>query len=524
MDIEEIVKKLSERDLRVLLALSEGPTTVEKIAQRTGYDEGPVHRSLYWLERRGLVKCGKDSETVYVLGPEGKSYAKKGLPELRILETALERGGSVELAELAREIPRDVLGPALGWAKRKGYVRIKADENGERVVEALVEEEPNDLHQRVLETLSELGEATAREVAEALGEDEETVEKALRELSGRGEILDVKDKEIVMAELTETGRKALPYAEEVLQKDWITAVTPEVLKSGEWKEKDFKPYDVKAPVAPRYPGKKHPLKEVIDEIRRIFLEMGFVEVEGPLVESSFWNFDALFQPQDHAAREMQDTFYLEEPDVARLPPDEVVDEVKAVHEDGGDTGSRGWGYDWSESVARKTVLRTHTTAVSVRKLYEEEGPPVKAFSVGRVYRRETIDYKHLPEFHQCEGIILAEDVSFRELLGVLEEFYRRMGFEEVRFRPAYFPYTVLSVEPEVYFEEKGDWVELGGAGIFRPEVLRPLGFDENVTCLAWGLGVERLTMLKLGIDDIRELYMSDLKTLLDVPSVRTRAR
>ncbi len=524
MDVKDVVERLSDRDLKVLLALEEGPATVEELAERTGYEEGPVSRSLYWLEERGLVTREKDSETVYVLGSEGREYVREGLPELRVLETTLNKGGTVKLAELAKELPKDVLGPALGWAKRKGYVRITTDEDGERIVEAVSDEVPEDIHQRVLEALADLGKATPDEIADALGEDEEVVEKALRDLSGRGDIIDVREREVVRAELTDVGEEAVEHAKEVLKREWITALTPEVLKTGEWRKKVFKPYDVRAPVAPRFPGKRHPLKEVIDEIRRIFLEMGFVEIEGPLVESSFWNFDALFQPQDHAAREMQDTFYLDEPDTADLPPDDVVDEVKAVHEDGGGTGSKGWGYEWKESIARKTVLRTHTTAVSVRKLYEEEGPPVKAFSVGRVYRRETIDYKHLPEFHQCEGIILAEDVSFRELLGILEEFYRRMGFEEVRFRPAYFPYTVMSVEPEVYFEEKGDWVELGGAGIFRPEVLRPLGFDENVTCLAWGLGVERLTMLKLGIDDIRELYMSDIKTLLEIPSVRTRSR
>jgi len=522
---KELAERLSERDLRILLELRErGRATPEELARELGYDEGPVMRSLYWLEERGLIESEERRERVYELGEEGREYAEKGLPELRVARVLVEAGGELGLEEALERagVPGRLAGPTLGWLRRKGLAEIKREDGETRLVfvgeEEAIEE---DLDQRVLEALSE-GPASVEEVASRLGEDEEKVREALERLSERGDVVEEREVRSRVVRLTDLGREVAEWAEEVLERDWITELKPEHLREGTWREKEFKPYDVKAPTRPTYPGKRHPLREVIEEIRRVFLEMGFREVSGPLVESSFWNFDALFQPQDHAAREMQDTFYLEEPSEAELPDGEVVERVKSVHEDGGDVGSRGWGYEWDEEVARKPVLRTHTTAVSVRRLYEAEGPPLKLFSIGRVYRRETVDYKHLPEFHQCEGIVLAEDVSFRELLGVLEEFYRRMGFEEVRFRPAYFPYTVLSVEPEVYFEEKGDWVELGGAGIFRQEVLRPLGFGEDVVCLAWGLGVERLAMMKLGIDDIRELYMSDLKTLLELPSARAR--
>ena len=287
-----------------------------------------------------------------------------------------------------------------------------------------------------------------------------------------------------------------------------------MLLSGSWKNKEFREYDVNVYVKPKYPAKKHPLQSMIGRIREIFIEMGFEEITGPLVESAFWNFDVLFQPQDHPARDMHDTFYIEnlkEMEIHRF--DELKGDVKKTHEDGGTTKSTGWGYEWDEDVAKKALLRTHTTAVTARYLSKlnKKDLPKKVFSVGKVFRNESIDYKHLPEFYQVEGIVASEDVTFRNLLGILEEFYTSMGFK-VRYRPAYFPYTEMSVEPEVYIEERDEWVELGGAGIFRPEVVIPLlGFDCPV--LAWGLGLDRVVALSLGLKDIRELYISDLNWL-----------
>ena len=261
----------------------------------------------------------------------------------------------------------------------------------------------------------------------------------------------------------------------------------------------------------------HPLQRTIQEIRRIFLNLGFTESRGTILESAFWNFDCLFQPQDHAAREMQDTFYVKSPETTHLPMDNLVEKVGQAHEDGGHTGSEGWGYQWDRDVAKQAVLRTHTTCVSARFLAENK-PPLKMFSVGRVFRRETITYKHLPEFHQVEGIVAAEDINFKNLLGILKEFYHQLGFE-VRFRPAYFPYTYLSTECEVYLPEKESWIELGGSGMFRPEVLEPLGVKTPVA--AFGLGIERLAMIRLGIKDIRMLYQSDLGWLRNLPVTQT---
>jgi phenylalanyl-tRNA synthetase alpha chain len=249
-------------------------------------------------------------------------------------------------------------------------------------------------------------------------------------------------------------------------------------------------------------------------MRQIFLEMGFTEIKGDIIQSSFWNFDALFQPQDHPAREMQDTFHL---DTTSELPERYVDTVCRMHETGGDIDSVGWGGTWSKEVAKRNVLRTHTTSVTVKYLAEHPEPPVKAFCIDRAYRRETIDPTHTPEFEQLEGIIMDRNMSFANLLGCLKEFYRRMGFENVRFRPGYFPYTEPSVEPEVYVDDLG-WVELGGAGVFRQEVTAPLGIDYPV--LAWGLGVSRVAMLKIGLKDLRDLYQSDIGWLRESPVCR----
>jgi phenylalanyl-tRNA synthetase alpha chain len=287
-------------------------------------------------------------------------------------------------------------------------------------------------------------------------------------------------------------------------------LTREQIISGAWKGANLRKYRVDKLPKVVYCGKSHPYQRLIEGMRQIFLEMGFTEIHGGLVQSSFWNFDALFQPQDHPAREMQDTFYLQE--CMELPSS--WERVKAMHENGGGTTSTGWGGAWKKEKAEQCVLRTHTTSLSIQHLAAHPEPPVKAFCIDRVYRREAIDPTHTPEFEQLEGVVMDKGVGFTHLLGFLKEFYQRMGFEDVRFRPGYFPYTEPSVEPEVYVDGLG-WVEMGGAGIFRQEVTEPFGIKYPV--LAWGLGVSRVAMLRLGLKDLRLLYKSDISWIRESP-------
>jgi phenylalanyl-tRNA synthetase alpha chain len=192
--------------------------------------------------------------------------------------------------------------------------------------------------------------------------------------------------------------------------------------------------------------------------------------------------------------------------------------VRRTHEDGGDTGSLGWGYRWDPQRARAAVLRTHTTAATVRARASAPGGPRKFFCVGRVFRREAIDYKHLPLFHQIDGIVIDERATLATLFGTLTAFYRKMGFERIELRPGFFPYTEPSVEVFIWVPQKQDWFEMGGAGIFRPEVTVPLGC--RVPVLAWGLGLERLAMLRYGVLEMRKLYQPDLAWLAEVPLCR----
>ena len=217
----------------------------------------------------------------------------------------------------------------------------------------------------------------------------------------------------------------------------------------------------------------------------------------------------LFVPQDHPARDLQDTFYLSNPAKIPVTDEKLLETVKNIHENGGDTGSTGWGGKWSREMAEQGMLRTHTTVNTIESIAMDPKVPSKVFSLSRIFRKESIDATHLPEFTQIEGYIIDDNANFDMLISIIREFYAKMGFDQIRIRPAYFPYTEPSLELEVFFN--GKWMELGGAGVFRPEVVAPFGIDKPV--LAWGFGFERLAMLKWGITDIRDLYISDVDLL-----------
>ncbi|XP_059483542.1 phenylalanine--tRNA ligase alpha subunit [Neocloeon triangulifer] len=304
-----------------------------------------------------------------------------------------------------------------------------------------------------------------------------------------------------------------------------TDLTPEMIAQGTWKSKQFKEYNLGALGVPPPCGHLHPLLKVRAEFRQIFLEMGFTEMPtNNYVESSFWNFDALFQPQQHPARDAHDTFFLSDPKESSNFPMDYLEKVKTVHSKGGH-GSQGYGYDWKIGEAQKNLLRTHSTAVSARmlhKLAKEGFRPVKYFSIDRVFRNETLDATHLAEFHQVEGVIADYDLGLSGLIGVLYEFFKKLGIEKLYFKPAYNPYTEPSMEIFSYHEGLKKWIEIGNSGMFRPEMLLPMGLPENVNIYGWGLSLERPTMIKYGINNIRDLVgpKVDLQMVHDSPICR----
>ncbi|MHC1594445.1 MAG: phenylalanine--tRNA ligase subunit alpha [Methanotrichaceae archaeon] len=495
---------LSPRDKRVLKAISKGLSDPQEIAEDQKIKPVSVISSAEALAEKDLIRVEKTVDEVCTLTEEGTQYAKDGLPERRILEIVGGEGAPIS------EITDPGLKIGIGWLRKKGWAKVVGG------VIKPTGEAPRSSDEEVLEILYREGEKKGSE----LDEEGSSLLKKRNLVTTRTEKSYLFSRTSRTIILSENG-----HGEDDTNsiEIFITQITPGMIKSGKWEgahvtyggaRRMVKPYDVTLPAERTYPGKVHPYQRLIRKMRAIMLEMGFTEIRGEIIQSSFWNFDALFQPQDHPAREMQDTFYLdtraEIPDYAK---------VKDMHESGGDVGSAGWGGSWDPEVARREVLRTHTTAITIKYLADHPSPPVKAFSIDRAYRREAIDPTHTPEFEQLEGVIMDEGVTFRNLLGVLEQFYAKMGFEEVRFRPAYFPYTEPSVEPEVYIEGLG-WVELGGAGVFRREVTAPFGIDHPV--LAWGLGVSRVAMLTLGLKDLRELYQSDIGWLRETPvSART---
>ena len=305
-----------------------------------------------------------------------------------------------------------------------------------------------------------------------------------------------------------------------------TDITAEMIAKGSWKDKHFKDYNFDAMGIPPERGHLHPLLKVRQEFRQIFLEMGFTEMPtNRFVESSFWNFDALFVPQKHPARDMQDTFFLSDPPNCNSVPLDYMEKVKAVHT-GGQFGSQGYQYDWKIEETKKNVLRTHTTAVSARMLHAlaqqckgKTFTPVKMFSIDRVFRNETLDATHLAEFQQIEGVAADVGLTLGDLMGLIRDFFMKLGIKRLRFKPTYNPYTEPSMEVYSYHDGLKKWVEIGNSGVFRPEMLLPMGLPPNVNALGWGLGLERPTMIKYGIDNIRDLvgHKVDLQMVYDNP-------
>jgi len=311
-----------------------------------------------------------------------------------------------------------------------------------------------------------------------------------------------------------------------------TDLTSEMIANGTWSQQGFKAYNFAAKGLMPESGHLHPLMKVRSEFRQIFLEMGFSEMPtNNFVESSFWNFDALFQPQQHPARDAHDTFFVSQPAQCNkeMIPADYMEAVKEMHSNGG-SGSIGYQYDWSEQEALKNLLRTHTTAVSSRMLYKlaqttkstGEFKPVKLFSIDRVFRNETLDATHLAEFHQIEGLVADYNLTLGNLIGMLYEFFNKLGIKDLRFKPAYNPYTEPSMEVFSFHPGLKKWIEIGNSGIFRPEMLIPMGLPEDVSVIAWGLSLERPTMIKYKLDNIRDLcgHKVNLQMVYDNPLCR----
>lgn len=502
MDIDKLIATLHPLERKVLPFLTK-LKSVKGLAEKAKLQEVEVMRALQWLQNKDIINLRENLREIVNLDDNGKTYLKQGLPEKRFLNTILKKELSFDEISAKSELSKQELSISLGILKSKAAIETRKDQGlmvkitdqGRKLIDKELLEEKF-LKQNFPVNINEL-------------RDEGKF--ALDNLKKRKKIIRVDLIKERIPQLTDLGKNILKKG---LGKGNISdKLTSKMLKDGSWKNKKFRRYDVKINVPEISGGKRHFVNQAINYIKKIWLDMGFKEMSGNFVQTAFWDLDALFVPQDHPARDEQDTFYIKNPKHGKLPK-RFTDTVKETHENGWTTGSKGWRYKWSSEIAKENLLRTHTTVLSAQSIAKlrKEDLPAKFFSVNRVYRNEALSWKHLFEFIQVEGIVVDPDANFRNLQGYLKEFFRKMGFPDVRIRPGHFPYTEPSAEVDVWHPVKKTWVELGGSGIFRPEVVKPLlGIDCPV--LAWGLGMERAIMEYYKIDDIRLLYKNDLKHL-----------
>ncbi|MBM3896394.1 MAG: phenylalanine--tRNA ligase subunit alpha [Thaumarchaeota archaeon] len=444
---------------------------IEELEQKTDLSADQVRRGIEWLKLKGLADVIESQETTHKLSSAGDEVLKSGLPERKLANLLKEEPKSFD--EAKQSLSESDFHAAIANAKRNDWIQIEKDDSGNTKISLKVQDPQPSAEEKVLK---EINQASFDQ--NALYHDKSQHEK----LVGYFRL------------------KKLGLIEEIVKKSKTILLT-EKAKDIDTSQVDLEEIDVVAAVPVTFVARTHPLKEVISEIREIFTSLGFTEMLGNFTQPSFWNFDALFTPQDHPAREMQDTFYIKDSVAEKVASPVQIRQVAKSHK-------LGWNYNWNIEEAKKMVLRTHTTCVTIKYLADKKPDEARIFSLGRVFRNEKVSYKHLAEFNQVEGIVVGKDVTLRDLMGLQQEFYRKINLPKVKFWPTFFPYTEPSLQSMVYNERLGKWVELFGMGIFRPEVTKPLGITKPV--LAWGGGIERIAMLKYGLDDVREFYNNNL--------------
>ncbi|MCR8470454.1 MAG: phenylalanine--tRNA ligase subunit alpha [Candidatus Korarchaeota archaeon] len=496
--IKEIIYSMTngERKLLRLLAKSNKKSLdVNSIVSESGLAEAEVNRVVMWLENKGIVKRKPIEVKVFVPTKKALLYEKELLPETRLLNI-LKTVKRIPLSSIVNHgFTSEEASAAVGLLLRMGLAKVLKEKEEKYLVSTLE-----------AESVAKLG--TEECLRKLLAEREIPAEERSPELEllvDRG-LAKLETRTIWVIEITDLGDKILSQG--IPEIDFIEQLTPEVIASRAWYQRPIRWYDVEAWSPKIWGGRKNPLKILADKVREIFVSMGFKEMRSPWVDMEFWCFDSMWIPQDHPAREMQSTYWLAQPKEGKLPDEELVNEVKKVQENGGNTGSTGWRLPWDVKIAKRCILRTHTTASTFRVLgylikTGKIKPPVKFFAIGRVFRNETIDWKHLCEFHQIEGFVIAPNLTLRSLMGYIKEFYSRMGIKKIRFKPTYNPYTEPSMEIFTWHEKTGRWVEIGNSGMFRPEALAP--YNVRWPTIAWGLALERLAMIIWNIEDIRKL-------------------
>ncbi len=483
-DIDKLVESLTPVERKVLPTLKQ-EHELNAIASKLKLEDIEVLRALSWLEDKNLLKIHKEEKEIIEIDANGVKSLKHGMPEtqfLKLLPNTLDK--------IKEKLSQDEVNISIGKLKKLNAInfgkQISITDTGKKI---LNEESKEILFLRKLPL--ELSKLDDKEI--------------YNELRLRKELIKTDTKKLITFQITKLYGEVIDHG---IKKNLIENLTKEMLVKEKWKNKTFRRFNITNEVPKIYSGRRHFVNEAINYIRRIWLDLGFKELEGNLVQTSFWNFDALFTAQDHPVRDMQDTFFIKNPSHGKLS--NISNNVKIAHE-------TGYKYKWNEEEARRNILRTHDTALHPIKISQLKlnDLPCKYFTLGKVFRNETMDWNHLFEFTQTGGFVIDENVNFRHLLGYLKQFFNKMGFENIKFRLSSFPYTEPSVQIIVFHPVKKIWIELGGAGIFRPEVVKPL-LGKDVPVLAWGLGLERILTDYYEIKDLREIYGNDIKKLREV--------
>src|SRR3989338_1784783 len=500
MEIKRLSESLNPAERKVARVL-DNFTAFHEIMKVTGLKEVEVMRALQWLQNKNIAKIKEAQKEIVSLDENGLKYKKYGLPE-RIFLEALDR--EYPLSELGKKtkLSNEELTISLGVLKSKAAIEIKKEK------EIMISMTDNGKHLLKKGFIEEqfLKEEFPKELIYLNVEEKFSLDN----LKKRKKIVKVEQKNIVEAELTEIGRKLLM---EKFDDDLIEKVTPSLIKSGTWKGKKFRRFDVKVSVPPIFAGRKQHYRSFLDEVRQKFINLGFKEMTGPIVETDFWNIDALFMPQFHSARDIHQGYHIKEPKYLKDLPEDKVKNVKAAHENGLGTGSRGSRYDFDVKRTHRNILRTHDTSISARTLASKEPQiPGKYFQISRCFRYDVVDATHLADFNQVGGFVIEEGINFGHLKSMLRMFAEEFAdAKDIKIIPSYFPFTEPSAQLIVNHPDLG-WMELAGAGIFRPELTKPL-VGREVPVIAWGVGLDRLAMFKLGIKDIRHLFSHDLEVL-----------
>ena len=505
--LHKLLESLHPLESKMLLCFaSRSALSTPDILSTSGLDESRLDMASGWLQSKGLLEVKDESVLSLVsLTETGHEYLEKGTPEMRII-LALREGKQFTVKDIIQNWgvePTDV-SSSVGALKDAGVIRIAQGGILELVTSADIA-----AYEFLLVLIKSVGEKNQSDLSTFTKAQQTAIHANFHKRGKSKGIFRITEKKSRSYALSAEGRELLRMLVDRGEgREEHSALTPEMLKLGTWKNKKFRAYNIALNPPRQSIGKKHPYKEFLDFVKYKFIGMGFEEMRGPLVENEFWDMDALFMPQFHPARNIHDVYFVKEPDTAKEIEQPFAKQVAAAHKDGGKTGSTGWRYAFDLERAKRLILRSQGTAVSARTLASGPKIPGKYFSIARCFRYDAVDATHAPDFYQVEGIVLGEDINFKTLLGLLKLFGQEIAkAREFQFRPAYFPFTEPSVELHVKHPELG-WMELGGAGMFRPEVTKPLGVE--VPVIAWGLGLDRMAMVALGIQDIRDLFSRDL--------------